>query len=779
MKQIVQSIKNGEIMIIDAPTPDLQPGFVLVRNFYSLLSSGTERASQEFAGKNLLQKAKARPDLMKQFMDKVKKDGIGSAFDAMKSRLDQAMPLGYSTAGKVIAVAEGVTEFKPGDRVACAGAGYANHAEIVSVPQNLVVRVPDDVDYETAAFNTLAAISLQGIRLADVKLGEAVAVIGLGLLGQLTIQLLKAAGCVVMGMDLKENRCELAKECGADWVSLTSEDFMNMCAYFTKGKGVDAVLITADTQGNEPVELAGKICRDKGVVVAVGNVGLEIPRRLYYDKEIDFRVSRSYGPGRYDTEYEEKGQDYPIAYVRWTENRNMQAFIQLASQQKLNIQKLVTHRFKIDEAMKAYDLITDKTGEPYLAVLLTYDPERYIDSEVMITKDQSVGRGSGIAQPASSVSVGLLGCGNFPNAVLLPAMRNVKGLEFIAAYDPIGANAHQTANKFAFKYTSSSVQHIMEDTLINVVAIATRHNQHAGQVIAGLKAGKHVFCEKPLCMNERELEEIIKLHEKPSPLSSPLERERSKTGDEQLSNNLSPVEGEENNPSPLRYVSSVVERKGEGKGEGEIYPILMAGYNRRFSPMAQGLKAFFSKVQEPLAINYRINAGPIPLKHWTQDHKEGGGRIIGEVCHFVDLITFFTGSRPMKVYARSLPNEGRFNDDNVIITIEYQNGALGSITYVANGDKSFPKERIEVFGGGQTGVLNDFRELSMTVNGKKKSMKNRLRQDKGHRGEWEAFAHAIKAGLPSPIPFWEIVAASRTTFGILASLQSGNVIGVS
>ena len=754
MKQIVQSINNGEIMVVDAPPPDLQPGFVLVRNVCSLVSSGTERASHEFAGKNLLQKAKARPDLIKQFMDKSKKDGVLSAFDAVKSSLDQAMPLGYSTAGKVLTVGEGVTEFKPGDRVACAGAGYANHAEVVSVPQNLVVRVPDDVDYETAAFNTLAAISLQGIRLADVKLGEAVAVIGLGLLGQLTVQLLKAAGCVVIGMDLKENRSQIAKECGADWASITTEDFMNICAYFTKGKGVDAVLITADTTGNEPVELAGKICRDKGVVVAVGNVGMELPRRLYYDKEIDFRISRSYGPGRYDAEYEEKGRDYPIGYVRWTENRNMQAFIQLAGERLVKVEKLITHRFRIEDAKKAYDLITGKTGESYLAVLITYDPDRQIDDKVVIEHPAS-----GVGHPVSFVSVGLLGCGNFPNTTLLPAMRKIEDLEFIAAYDPIGANAHHTTKKFGFKYASSNIQHILDDPGINVVAIATRHNQHAEQVIAGLKAGKHVFCEKPLCLNEGELEEIIKMHGKPSPLSSPLERERSGVGD-------TGENQQEKNPSPLM-------------GEGEINPILMVGYNRRFSPMARELKSFFSKVLEPLAVNYRINAGEIPLKHWTQDHKEGGGRIIGEVCHFVDLITFLAGSRPMKVYARSLPNQGRYNDDNVIVTIEYHNGALGSISYMANGDRSYPKERVEVFGAGHVGVLDDFRKLEMTANGRKKVRRAIImRQDKGHMAEWQAFVHTIKAGLPSPIPFWEIVSASRVTFAILKSIRENGVVSV-
>jgi predicted dehydrogenase/threonine dehydrogenase-like Zn-dependent dehydrogenase len=747
MKQVVQSINNGEILVIDAPPPDLQPGFILVQNAASLLSSGTERASQEFAAKNVFQKAKARPDLMKQFMDKVKKDGVVSAFDAVKSRLDQSMPLGYSSAGIVRAIGESVTEFKPGDRVACAGAGYANHAEVVCVPQNLVVRLPDEVDYETAAFNTLAAICLQGIRLADVGLGESVAVIGLGLLGQVTVQLLKAAGCVVIGMDLKEGRAELAEENGCDWVSITNDDFINITNYFTRGKGVDAVLITADTQSNEPVELAGKICRDKGTVVAVGNVGLEIPRRLYYEKELDFKISRSYGPGRYDSDYEEGGRDYPIAYVRWTENRNMQAFIQLAAEGKLNMKTLITHRFPVDQAVKAYDIITGRTDENYLGVLLTYDIEKSQESKVPIAVEQipkaAVYPASAVVHPGSSVSVGLFGCGNFPNTILLPAMRKVEGLEFVAAYDPLSGHAQHTTQKFGFQYATADQSQILEDKAINVLVVATRHHYHAAQVILGLKAGKHVFCEKPPCLNEGELAEIIKVH-----------------------NELSQVNSTDTNPPSSPFI------KGGERG------IFMVGYNRRFAPMVIELKSFFQNVQEPLAVNYRINAGPIPLKHWIQDPKEGGGRIIGEVGHFVDMITYLVHARPVKVYARSLPNEGRYHDDNAVITIEYQNGALGSIVYLANGDTSFAKERIEVFGAGRTATLDNFRTLQLSTGGRKKTRRSLTKQDKGHTAEWRAFSAAIMKGQPSPIPFWEIASASRVTFGILESLRSGNTISI-
>jgi predicted dehydrogenase len=739
MKQIVQSIKNGEILVIDAPVPDLLPGCVLVQNAASLVSAGTERHAVEFSQKNLLQKAKARPDLVKQFMDKAKRDGVISAFDAVKTRLDQPLPLGYSTAGFIMAVGQGVTEYRIEEEVACAGVGYANHAEIVCVPKNLVAKVPENVDLESAAFSTLGAIAMQGIRLAEVKVGDIVAVIGLGLLGQLTVQILKAAGCVVLGMDINGDRAALAKESGADWVSMSGDDFDKMCKYFTSDKGVDAVLITAAAKTNEPIELAGLISRDRAIVVAVGLVNLEIPRRTFYEKELDFRISRSYGPGRYDPNYEEKGQDYPIGYVRWTEQRNMQSFLKLMAEGKVDVNKIISHRFKVNEAVKAYDLISGKTNEPYLGIIITYDTDKLHESKIEMKEAarKSVDDRVPIAQSDSMLNIGLLGCGNFPTSTLLPAIKAAKSenLRFIGAYDPVSNNCRHVADKYGFKYCTGKVAEIIDDKNVNVLVVATRHKFHSEQVIAGLNARKHVFCEKPLCLNDSELSKIIKVY-----------------------NSLSPT-----SPDPQVPV-----------------PLLMVGYNRRFSPAARKLKDFISSSgsKEAIVMNYRVNAGLIPLGHWTQDLEQGGGRIIGEVCHFVDLMLYLAGSSLKSVSAKALPNQGKYSDDNVVITLEFENGALGSIIYLANGDKSFSKERIEVYRGGAVGVIDDFRYLELVRNGRRKITKSLLRQDKGHKNEWIEFIKAVAAAKQPPIPFSEIMAVSKTTFAIIESIKSGYTIKI-
>jgi len=775
MKQIVQSIKDGQVLLIDAPVPDLPSGFLLVQNAVSLVSAGTERMTVEFSKKNLVQKARARPDLVKQFMDKAKRDGIISAFDAVKTRLDQPLPLGYSTAGVVIDVGDGVTEFKPGDRVACAGVGYANHAEVICVPKNLVAKLPDNVDFESGAFGTLGAIALQGIRLSEAKLGESVAIIGLGLLGQLTVQMLKAAGCVVVGIDPKEGRAELAEESGADWVSIETDDFVSISNYFTGDKGVDAVIITAATKSNEPVELAGNICRDRGIVVAVGAVNMEIPRKTYYEKELDFRISRSYGPGRYDVNYEEKGRDYPIGYVRWTEQRNMQAFLNLIAAEKLNLKKIITHRFTIDNAIQAYDLITSKGDESYLGILIKYDTERRHESKVVMT-GPAVDKELPVAHLLPLVKVGLLGCGNFPSTTLLPAIRNLKNIELVGAYDPMSANARHVTDKFGFKYCTGKEKDVIGDPDINTIIVATRHNMHYKQVIAGLAAGKNVFCEKPLCISEAELNEIITIHDQ---IYRKAEKPRSRDAVMQRSREAGTIKDTAGMQGSGDAGTTKEEDKKDQKNQKDEtepiashqLPILMVGYNRRFSPMVQEMKNFVANSSEPAIINYRVNAGSIPLNHWTQDLQQGGGRVIGEACHFVDLMVFLTGSFPVEVFARSLPNNNRYNDDNICITVEFVNGSLGTIIYLANGDKSFSKERIEIFKGGMVGMLDDFRRLELIKNGRRKSRRSILRQDKGHREEWLRFSQAVIQAKPSPIFFNEVAAVSRTTFAILKSIK--------
>ena len=737
MKQLIQHVRRSEPRVIDLPSPLVGSNAVLVRTAASLISVGTERTVVTMASKSLLQKARTRPDLVHQVVDKAQREGILTTLESVRSRLDQLLALGYSSTGTVIAVGDDVTGFQVGDRVACAGGGYAVHAEVVSVPRNLVVKLPGSVDFESAAFATLGAIALHGLRLAEPQLSEMVAVIGLGLVGQLAVQLAKAAGCRVFGVDLAPDRVRLALQLGIDQAVLRPEAQAEAQA-FTGGCGFDTVVITAATRSNDPVELAGHIARDRAVVVAVGAVGMTIPRKVYYEKELDFRISRSYGPGRYDPTYEEKGVDYPYGYVRWTENRNMQAFVQLLAEGKVDVKPLITHRFLIEEAAKAYDLITGKTEEPFLGVLITYPEQPDLSRRIELRKRVAGGRWQIATETWQSaishqpVAIGLLGAGNFATTTLLPAMRKVPGIELIGVCTATGLSARHAGDKFGFRYCTTDENEILSDPEINTVVIATRHHLHARQVIAALKAGKHVHCEKPLCPNEDELRSIVQTF----------------------------------NACPER--NRRVQRTS----------ILTVGFNRRFAPLTRQLKAFLTDIHEPLVMHYRVNAGYIPLDHWVHDPEQSGGRVIGEVCHFVDFLTFLAGALPMRVHARSLPNDGRYRNDNVVITLEFADRSLGTITYVANGDKAFPKERVEVFGGGTVAVLDDFRCLELVRNGRKKVHRSRLRQDKGHRGEWEAFVAALRDGDPLPIPFEDIVATTLTTFRILDALRHGELVEV-
>jgi len=723
MKQILQQPRTGEISVSDVPAPQLVPGCVLVRIAASLVSVGTERASSEFASKNLFQKAKARPDLVREVVGKVRRDGLFSAVQAVRSRLDQPLALGYSSAGRVVGIGEGVTDIRVGDRVACAGTGYAVHAEVACVPRLLVAKLPEPspVTLDEAAFATLGSVALHGIRTADVKLGDTVAVIGLGLLGQLTVQILKAGGCRVLGMDIAPNRAELASRLGADATTALASEFRDLCYARSRGAGVDAVLITAETQSSDPVNLAAEIARDRGIVVAVGMVGMDIERRLYYEKELDFRISRSYGPGRYDAAYEQKGHDYPIGYVRWTETRNMEEFLELLTNGKLDLKSLITHRFPIDRAQGAYDLITGRTGEQFLGVLITY-PEQPDQSQILELAEK--GRGSRTIKP---VAIGLLGAGSFAVSTLLPAIKQVSGVEFVGVCNATGVRGRHAAEKFGFQYCTTDEMEILNDVRISTVLIATRHHLHARQAVAALNAGKHVFCEKPLCLSEDELADVVR-----------------------------------------SYTRATTTQR----------PFFMVGFNRRFAPMALRMKAFLSEVKEPLAMHYRVNAGYLPPDHWVHDPEQGGGRILGEVCHFVDFLMFLASSSPVEVQASSLANPGQYSGDNVVVSLRFANGSQGTIGYLANGDKSFSKERVEVFGGGAVAVLEDFRRLELVRRGKKQTMRARWRQDKGHRGECEALANAIRTGQAVPIPFDQIVGATLATLRIQDSLALGRSMSV-
>ena len=722
MKQVLQHASTGEIAVTEVPAPKLLPGCVLVRIAASLVSAGTERASSEFASKNLLQKANARPDLVSEVLNKIQRDGLFSAVAAVRSRLEQPSALGYSSAGTVVGVGEGVTDLNVGDRVACAGAGYAVHAEFACVPRLLLAKIPADatLGLDEAAFTTVGAVALHGIRTADVKLGDVVAVIGLGLLGQLTAQALKAAGCRVLGMDLSPRRADLASRMGVDAACTSESAFRDLCVQHSGGRGADAVLITAETPSSGPVNLAAEIARDRAIVVAVGTVGMDIQRKLYYEKELDFRIARSYGPGRYDAAYEQKGRDYPIGYVRWTETRNMEAFLQLLAEGKLDLKPLITHRFPIDRAHGAYDLITGKTAEPHLGVLIEYPGQA---EAAQFVKLEGKATAQATAAP-KSVAIGLLGAGAFATSTLLPAMKGISGLELVGVCTANGSHARHAADKFGFHYCATDESKVLEDAAINTVVIATRHHLHAPQTLAARQAGKHVFCEKPLCLNEEELTEIVRCY------------------------------------------------------SGGPQTLLLVGFNRRFAPMVLRLKAFLEDISEPLALHYRVNAGYMPPDHWVNDPEQGGGRIRGEICHFVDLLGFLAGAPPTEVSARTLANQGRYSDDNVLVTLQFANGSQGTISYLANGDRSYSKERLEVFGGGSVGVLDDFRSLELVRHGHKQTVRSRLCQDKGHRGEWQAFATAIRNGSESPISFRDIVASMLTTLRAVESRSSGLPVSV-
>jgi predicted dehydrogenase/threonine dehydrogenase-like Zn-dependent dehydrogenase len=710
VKQVLQSARTGELEVAEVPAPRVLPGCVLVRIAASLISAGTERASAEFASKNLLQKARSRPDLVRDVFKKIQRDGLLSAVSAVRSRLDQPTALGYSSAGVVMEIGEGISDLKPGDHVACAGAGFAVHAEIACIPRMLLAKIPSaNVGFESAAFTTLGAVAIHGVRTSEAKLGESVALIGLGLLGQLTLQVLNAAGCRVIGLDLRQERTQLAAKMGALAVTASESEFRDLCLRHSGGHGVDCVLITAETPSSGPVNLASEVARDRGIVVALGTVGMELQRKLYYEKELDFRISRSYGPGRYDSAFEQKGRDYPIGHVRWTETRNMEAFAQLLADGKIDVEPLITHRFPMENALAGYDLISRQQAEPFLGVLIQYD----------IEKEEESRRLELVAAPKTTpnqVRIGLLGAGNFARGVLIPAIRRDRGAQLAGMCATSGNRARSLATRYGFGFCTTDEDEIYSDCSINTVVIATRHHLHARQIVRALEAGKHVFCEKPLCLTEQELQQI-----------------------------------------ELTY-------NGAGRH-------LMPGFNRRFAPMARRMKAFLGEAGGPFTMHYRINAGRLPADHWINDPQAGGGRILGEVCHFVDTLSFLAGSVPVEVQARGLPISNEEQD--VVASIEFADGSLGTISYICSGDRVHSKERIEVFGSGCVAVLDDFRTLDLVRHGKKRSVRAWLRQDKGHVAEWKAFSEYIRNGGSAPIPFEEIVASTLATIRIVDSLRSG------
>jgi predicted dehydrogenase/threonine dehydrogenase-like Zn-dependent dehydrogenase len=723
MKQLIQSVNSGELAVVDVPRPQVTPGGILVRTRASVVSAGTERTMATFAQQNLLEKARARPDLVAQTLEKVRRDGILDTIHAVRSRLDQPMALGYSAAGEVLEIGRDVTEFRVGDRVACAGAGFAVHAQVISVPRNLAATIPDNIAYDHAAFTTLGAIALHGIRLANAHLGEVVAVIGLGLLGQLTIQMLKAAGCIVIGTDVAADRAELALRLGASWAGTDVGAFSARIAAATGGHGADAVLITADTPSDQPVELAGEVARKRGTVISVGAVGTRLPRKTYFEKELEFRVSRSYGPGRYDPEYELKGRDYPYEFVRWTEQRNLASFASMIASGAVDVEALITHRFEIEEAPRAYDLIMGRANERFLGVVLRYasEPDLARRLPVITASVTASERSDNVAR----VNVGVLGAGLFATGTLLPVMKDTKGVALIGISSGGGVSARRAADRFGFEYCATDTEALLTDSRVNTVAILTRHSSHARQVVAALRAGKHVFVEKPLCLTTDEIETIVAV--------------RSETGSSRM---------------------------------------VMVGYNRRFAPFVATLRESLRRTAAPLMLTCRVNAGFIDPQHWSHDPDEGGGRLRGEGCHFIDLLIDLAGDRVRRVTTRALPDAGTYREDNFTVTLEFERGSIGTVVYVANGAKTFGKEAIEAFGGGIAARIDDFRSLHIQEGGTSRRMTSRLRQDKGHRGEWEAIARHLTADGPAPVPFEELVHSTRVTLAAYDSLRAGTPIEV-
>ena len=726
MKQLLQNMKTGKTTIEEVPVPTPRIGQALVRVAASLVSAGTERMLVEFGEKSLVGKARSRPDLVRQVMDKMKREGVLPTVQAAFNRLDEPMVLGYSSAGQIVTLGDGMEGFKVGQRVACAGGGYAVHAEYNVVPRNLLTPLPDSVDFESAAFTTLGAIALHGFRLAEPQIGETVAIIGMGLLGILAGQIAAASGCRVFGIDTNPERVALASSLGLS--ACLRDQAVDSAQAFTANLGFDVVLICADTSSNDPVELAAVIARDRARIVATGAVGLSFPRKIYFEKELSFVNSRSYGPGRYDPSYEENGRDYPIGYIRWTEGRNFQAVVDLMASGKLKVAPLISHRYPIEKAAEAYEVITGKRKEPFLGILLTYGEKEELKSNKI--------EFPAIHRPSSAVKLGVLGAGLFANATLLPAIKKIPEIELVGIASAGGLHAQHSAKKFGFAYATSSDDEILNDPNINTVAILTRHDLHADLVVKALQAGKHVFVEKPLAIDNIGLKKVI----------AALTIDRG-------------PQTETNSPSVT------------------VHGLLTVGFNRRFAPLAGQLAAHFAHRTDALYMHYRINAGYIPLNHWTHDPAQGGGRVIGEGCHFVDFLAFLAGAAPVSVSAHALPDGGKYRDDNLSMTFTFPDGSIGVVDYLASGDKSFPKERLEVFCGGRVAVLDDFRALEMVHDGRRTV--TRKAQDKGWTSEWVAFVRAIHEGSEPPIPYEQLVGVTKATFAAMESLRGGQNVNIS
>ena len=705
MKQILQNLKTGFTGVIDIPCPSISKGELLIRTSCSLISAGTERMLIDFGKANIIEKARQQPDKIRMVLDKAKTDGLLPTLDAIRGKLEQPIPLGYCNVGRVLAVGSAVTGFAIGDRVASNG----GHAQAVAVSINLCAKIPDNVSDESAAFTVVGAIALQGLRLAKPTLGETVVVIGLGLIGQLTVQLLKANGCRVLGLDFDPDKLEIARSFGAEVVNLgAGEDPVRAAEQFSRGRGVDAVLVTAATRSSEPIHQAALMCRKRGRIVLVGVTGLELSRDDFFKKEITFQVSASYGPGRYDSNYEEKGQDYPIGFVRWTEQRNFEAVLDMLSEGRLDVAPLISHRFNLDEVGSAYLVVGG--SESSMGVLLGYPAASDVSDSVVQRQSISLGTSLDSNDASDNPTFALIGSGNYATSVLIPAFKKAKA-HFLTIASKGGVSGVHAGKKYGFEEATTETLKLFDDQKIDAVVITTRHKNHADLVLRGLRNGKHVFVEKPLCLTEAELIEI--------------EQEYLKVVDRQ-------------------------------------HKVLMVGFNRRFAPQVQKIKSLLLGVSAAKSFVMTVNAGAIPLDHWTQDTQVGGGRIIGEACHFIDLLRFLSGS---KITGWQFMGMNALSKDTVSVQLQFADGSIGAIHYFANGSKTFPKERLEIFAAGAVLQLDNFRKMTGYGWPGFKKM-NLWRQNKGQNACAQAFVDALVQKKSAPITAQELFEVSRVAIEI-------------
>lgn len=709
MKAILEDRRNGKVGTYEVPEPELRRGGILVRTAFSAISSGTERASVETSEKSLLAKALARPDLVKQVIGLARTGGIKTAYDTVKARLDTLSPMGYSCSGIVIGVGEGVTEFQLGDRVACAGANYANHCEVNWVPCNLAVRVPDGVPLDAAALTTIGAIAMQGLRQACLAFGETVVVIGAGLVGVLTIQQARAAGCRVIAVDLYPLRVEKATGLGAHLALSASDPNLPQAVAAFSRYGADAAIVTAATRSSEPLELAAKTLRDRGRIVVVGDVGMGVSRRELYHKEITVAMSRSYGPGRYDPSYEEGGTDYPLGYVRWTERRNMEAFLDFLASGSVKLSALLERRYPAEEGERAYSELL--AGQDYTAIL------EYAESAA--SEKPVPAQDPAVRRQKSRLRVGCIGAGGFAQTQIFPNLKSREGVSLASVATASGVTAESARIHFGFE-RAQTASDLLHDPAVDAVFIASRNSSHAKYACAALRQGKPVFVEKPLAVDSEQLE--------------------------------------------------LIQRAYWDAAAGGSAPFLMVGFNRRFAPASEKIRQFFGKRQEPMLVHARINAGFIPSTHWTQQGSEGG-RIIGEFCHFVDWARSIVCAPIRTVSATALPDGGRYNQDNVTVTLTFADRSIANLLYLANGDPGVPKEYFEIFCEGAVARMEDFEVLQLTRGRKTKRI--RSVRDKGHRRELELTVQSMLSGAEAPIPFTELVEVTEVSFLIAKAIATG------